>query len=111
MKVAEKFVKTPTAPTASSLQGMKDPLNSQFLRVRPRSVSPAAVDKAVSAHGSYEEYRPQESPAKRHITDGAGAAGGILLDVVIGGQALSCSWHPYRDHMDLLSPFIRLYSR
>jgi hypothetical protein len=43
-----------------------------------RSVSGAAVDKSVSAHGSYEEYRPRESPAKHDITDGAGDAVGTL---------------------------------
>ena len=56
----------------------KDPLNRLFLRVRTRSVFPAAVDKAVSARDSYEEYRPHESPANGRNISGAVAAGGIL---------------------------------
>ena len=78
-EVGGEVRKTPTASTASSLQGIKVPLNRRFLRVRTRSVSPAAVDKAVSARDSYEEYRPHESPANGRITNGAGDAGGILL--------------------------------
>ena len=56
----------------------KDPLNRLFLRVRTRSVSPAAVDKAVSADDDGDKYRPQENPANSRITNGAGDAGGIL---------------------------------
>jgi hypothetical protein len=56
-------------------------------------------------------YRPQESPANNHIIDDTGDAGGILLAVVTGGQALSCSWHPYLSHVAFLSPLIRLCSR
>ena len=47
-------------------------------------VSPAAVDKAVSARGSYGGYRPHESPANHYITGSAGDAVGILLDVTPG---------------------------
>ena len=71
--------KTSPAPTASSLKGMKDPLNRRFLHVSPRSVSPAAVDKAVSARDSYEEYRPHESPANKHIIHRAVDAVGIPI--------------------------------
>jgi hypothetical protein len=78
-EVGGEVRKTPTASTANTLKCKKDPLNRLFLRVRTRSVSPAAVDKAISARDSYEAYRPHESPANGHNTSGAVAAGGILL--------------------------------
>jgi hypothetical protein len=52
-EVGGEVRKTPTASTANTLKCKKDPLNRLFLRVRTRSVSPAAVDKAVSARDSY----------------------------------------------------------
>jgi hypothetical protein len=78
-EVGGEVRKTPTASTANTLKCKKDPLNRLFLRVRTRSVSPVAVDKAVSARDSHEEYRPHESPANGRNTSGAVAAGGILL--------------------------------
>ena len=48
-EVGGEVRKTPTASTANTLKCKKDPLNRLFLRVRTRSLSPAAVDKAVSA--------------------------------------------------------------
>ena len=77
-EVCGEVRKTPTASTANTLKCKKDLLNRLFLRVRTRSVSPAAVDKAVSARDSYEECRPHESPANGRNTSGAVAAGGIL---------------------------------
>ena len=78
-EVGGEVRKTPTVSTANTLKCKKDPLNRLFLRVRTRSVSPAAVDKAVSARDSYEEYRPHESPANSNTQDRAGDADGNLL--------------------------------
>jgi hypothetical protein len=85
-EVGGEVRKTPTASTANTLKCKKDPLNRRFLRVRTRSVSPAAVDKAVSARDSYEEYRPHESPANSHIIDDAGDAGGICASTRVARQ-------------------------
>ena len=85
-EVGGEVRKTPTAPTAQPLKCKKDLVKRLFLRVRTRSVSPAAVDKAVSARDSYEEYRPHESPANGRNISGAVAAGGILGGLMIGNH-------------------------
>jgi hypothetical protein len=95
--------KTPTAPTAPTLKCKKGLVKRRLLHDSPRSLSPAAVDMAVSAHGSYDEYRPHESPANGRITSGAGVAGGILLDVTPGNIL--------RTAPDLLASTIVLQSR
>jgi hypothetical protein len=88
------LARIPPAPTAPTLKCMKDPLNRRLLRVSPRSVSPGAVDKAVSARGSYEEYRPHESPANRRITKGAAVR--AVLREVLWQEGRLCSYEDYR---------------
>ena len=61
----------------------------------------AAVDIAVSVRGSYEEYRPHESPANSNIQDRAVVAGGILLDLVTGDHSTS---RPRSADFDHVSP-------
>jgi hypothetical protein len=57
-EVGGEVRKTPTVSTANTLKRKKDLVNRRFLCVSPRSLSPAAVDIAVSVRGIYEEYRP-----------------------------------------------------
>jgi hypothetical protein len=75
--------KIPTASTATVLIDEKGPLNGRFLRDSLRSLSSAAGDIAVSAHDSYDEYRPHESLANDHIIDDAVDAGAILPTLAV----------------------------
>jgi hypothetical protein len=71
-----KVVNVSIAPTAGTVQRMKDLLTEEIFDGR------CAVDTLPSAGDSRTDYRPQENPAKRYITDGGVDAGGILRSLL-----------------------------
>ena len=60
----------------------KIPAKHHIRTVDKRSVFVRTGDNLPSAGDDQQQYRPHESPANGRITNGAGDAGGILLDLV-----------------------------
>jgi hypothetical protein len=78
LRYPKKLVKYRPHRPPQSDRGRKTRKTLHSYAVDKRAVFVIAVDTLLSADDSRIEYRPQESPAKRHIMGGAVDAGGTL---------------------------------